>query len=71
MMSDRIKLAKEKDMEKVEYKISPVQRFVITRYHTGSNGAGIKECGEFDDETQAKRVARALKYLQSKDRPDD
>ncbi len=46
---------------KVEYRIKPVTRFVVTRYFENEDGAaGVEERGEYDNEAVAFEVATAL-----------
>ena len=49
----------------IEYRVRPVTRFIITRYHRSSddNGrseAGSELCGLFESAYQANRIAKAL-----------
>lgn len=44
----------------IEYKVRPVTRFVVTRYHQNEASAGVETCGEFDNARQAGLVAGAL-----------
>ena len=51
--------------EKIEYRVRPVTRYIVTRYHEesdddGSCGAGNSVYGEFDSIRFANRVAVAL-----------
>jgi len=45
---------------KVEYRIKPVTRYVITRWHEGENTGGVSGCGEYDNGEVAYHVAYAL-----------
>lgn len=47
---------------KVEYRVRPVNRFVVTRYHEteGGNTGGTSERGHYDNEEVAFEVAYAL-----------
>ena len=48
-------------METEEYTVKMVRRYVVTRFHSGPNGAGTKVFGEFESSTQANEVAEALR----------
>ncbi len=45
---------------KVEYRVRPVTRFIVTRYHQGENSGGVETKGEFDSANVAHQVAYAL-----------
>ena len=47
---------------KVEYRVRPIIRFVVTRYHEteGGNTGGTSERGHYDNEEVAFEVAYAL-----------
>lgn len=45
---------------KIEYKVRPVTRYIVTRYHNCDNGAGVETHGEYDRERTAYDVAYAL-----------
>jgi hypothetical protein len=52
-------------MEKIEYRVRPVTRYVVTRYHEKNDGksgecAGSEPKGEFDNPHIAYDVAYAL-----------
>ena len=52
-------------METVEYRVRPVVRYLVTRWHDGrdDNGTtwgGCDTVGEYDSEQAAERVYRAL-----------
>ena len=50
-------------MEKIEYRVRPVTRFIVTRYHENvpSEGcAGVETCGQFDNYETAYAVGYAL-----------
>lgn len=52
-------------MEKIEYRVRPVTRFIITRFESGSFEDGSGRCGssclgEHDNERVAHEVAYAL-----------
>ena len=53
-------------MEKIEYRVRPVTRFIVTRFHSDHDGpeksysAGSSGHGEFDNHTVAHEVAYAL-----------
>lgn len=47
-------------MLKVEYRVRPVTRYVVTRWHEGDNCAGCDPKGEFDNADTAYSVAYAL-----------
>jgi hypothetical protein len=47
--------------EVVEYRVRPVVRYVVTRWHeVGPYQAGVETIGEFDNEHTAERVRKAL-----------
>lgn len=53
----------------VEYRVRPVTRYHVTRFESEDNpsGAGRVGCeslGEFDNESQAMKVADALFYIE-------
>lgn len=48
------------DVKKIEYRVRPVSRYVVTRYHEIGHGAGVDGKGEFDNEETAFAVAYAL-----------
>jgi hypothetical protein len=47
---------------KVEYRVRPITRFVVTRYHEseGGNTGGTSERGQYDNAEVAHEVAYAL-----------
>ena len=48
-------------MEKIEYRVRPVTRFIVTRFHQEDRGtAGVDVRGEFDNEAMAYEVGYAL-----------
>ena len=47
-------------MEKIEYRVRPVMRYVVTRYSKGSNSVGSEVRGEYDNERVAYEVGYAL-----------
>lgn len=49
----------------IEYRVRPVTRYVVTRYHresrsNGNESGGCEGCGEFDNMQRANTVAEAL-----------
>lgn len=50
----------------VEYRVRPVTRYHVTRFESDGNKAGVESLGEFDNESQANKVAKALAYLEGK-----
>lgn len=49
----------------IEYRVRPVTRFIITRYHnettpTGGGMVGSECLGEFDSQVRAELIAQAL-----------
>lgn len=49
----------------IEYRVRPVTRYVVTRFHSEGEGpvrgmAGCETCGEFDNMERANTVAHAL-----------
>ena len=48
-------------MQKLEYRVRPVTRYVVTRFHQDeTGGAGVETKGEFGNEAVAYEVAYAL-----------
>jgi hypothetical protein len=47
-------------MEGVEYRIKPVTRYIITRYHQIGDSAGVDSKGEYDNADVAYDVGYAL-----------
>lgn len=47
-------------MEKVEYRVRPVTRYIVTRYESTENSAGCDPLGEFDNADTAQAVGYAL-----------
>lgn len=45
---------------KVEYKVRPVTRYVVTRFHQLGDSAGVETLGEFTHLPYANRTAQAL-----------
>lgn len=48
------------ELTKVEYKVRPITRYVVTRYHEIEHGAGSETKGEYDNPSVAHEVAYAL-----------
>jgi len=48
------------ELIKVEYRVKPVTRYVITRYYEGQNVGGLDTKGEYDNGEVAFEVAYAL-----------
>lgn len=48
------------DIEKIEYKIRKVERYIVTRYEAAERKAGSQVFGEFDRADTAYEVAYAL-----------
>ena len=44
----------------IEYKIKPVTRYIVSRYHQDGRAAGADVRGEFDNEEMAYQVGYAL-----------
>lgn len=44
----------------VEYRVRPVTRYIVTRFHQGDNGGGVETKGEFDSAQIAYEVGYAL-----------
>lgn len=44
----------------VEYRVVPVTRFAVTRFHRGEYSGGVDSKGEFNNENAAYEVAYAL-----------
>lgn len=58
----------------VEYRVRPVIRYHVTRFESdeseiGACGCGLESLGEFDNESQAFKIADALFYIEIKDLP--
>jgi len=49
-------------MDKIEYRVRPVTRYIVTRYHNEGDGgsAGVETKGEFDNADIAYEVGYAL-----------
>jgi len=46
---------------KVEYKVRPANRYIVTRFHQGDDGsAGVETKGEYENPVVAHEVAYAL-----------
>lgn len=55
-------------MEKIEYRVRPVTRYIITRYEEAENAtAGSRQLGEFGNEECAYDVAHALAFKERED----
>nr|WP_029924411.1 hypothetical protein [Ochrobactrum sp. UNC390CL2Tsu3S39] len=48
------------DLTKIEYRVVPVTRYIVTRYHEEGRGAGCEHRGEFDNQQTAYDVGYAL-----------
>lgn len=48
------------DPHKIEYRVRPVERYIVTRYKGGIASSGIEGRGEFDNFETAYEVAYAL-----------
>lgn len=44
----------------VEYRVRPVTRYIVTRFHKTDNGGGVETKGEFDSPVVAYEVGYAL-----------
>lgn len=47
-------------MEKIEYRVRPVTRFIVTRFEQNSNGGSCSQIGEYDNEVVAYQVGYAV-----------
>lgn len=45
---------------KVEYRVKPVTRYIVTRFHDEGNTGGVEQRGEYDNGEIAYAVAYAL-----------
>lgn len=45
---------------KIEHRVRPVTRYIVTRYHEDGKAAGVSEKGEYDNRQVAHDVAYAL-----------
>lgn len=45
---------------KIEYRVRPVTRYIVTRYHESENGGGVDTLGEYDNHDTAYAVGYAL-----------
>lgn len=55
-------------MQKIEYRVRPVTRYVVTRYHQDrANGGAVETCGEFENEDKAYEVGAALAFKERED----
>ena len=57
-------------MEKIEYRVRPVKRCVVTRFDETNGGCSSVCCGEFDNETQAERIRDALVAAEMLEKPE-
>lgn len=48
------------NLTKVEYRVREVTRYIVTRFHSTENGAGVDQKGEYDNGIVAYEVAYAL-----------
>ena len=48
------------NIEKIEYRVRPVTRYIVTRYEDGGDGPSIRERGEYDNAETAHAVGYAL-----------
>jgi len=51
------------DISKIEYRVRPITRYVVTRYHEDADGKSTgnsRQCGEYDNEEVAYEVGYAL-----------
>lgn len=48
----------------VEYRIRPITKFIVTRWHESDDSSGSEACGEFPNEEQALAAARGLVSLE-------
>lgn len=54
-------------MRETEYRVRPVTRWIVTRWHCedyGAGSSGVEECGEFSNLRQANKVCEALGSLE-------
>ena len=49
---------------KLEYRVKPITRYVVTRYESGENTGGVSERGTFDNADVAYEVAYAMCKLE-------
>lgn len=54
----------------IEYRVRPVTRYIITRFHSETTPAGFgrvgsEMLGEFDNQVKAERIAQALTGMES------
>jgi hypothetical protein len=54
------RMQKETIQMKVEYRVRPVTRFVVTRYHQSDDGSEVSTKGTYDNAHVAYEVAYAL-----------
>lgn len=47
-------------MPEIEYRVRPVTRYVVTRFHSERHGGGCSTKGEYENANVAYEVARAL-----------
>lgn len=45
---------------KIEYRVRPVTRFIVTRYHKSGDAGGVDTLGEYDNHETAYAVGYAL-----------
>lgn len=53
--------------QKIEYRVRPVTRYIVTRFETGEDCGGVEQCGEFANEDLAYDVAHALAFKERED----
>lgn len=46
-------------MEKIEYRVRPVTRYIVTRFHEGEYCRGVSTIGEYDNADVAYQVGYA------------
>lgn len=46
-------------MEKIEYRVRPVTRFIVTRFHGADNAGSVSTIGEYPDANMAHEVGYA------------
>ena len=53
--------------EKIEYRVRPVTRYIVTRFNEYGNKSALTQTGEYDNEDEAYTVATALAFKERED----
>lgn len=47
-------------MDKIEYRVRPITRYIVTRFYEGDQGSGVEQKGEYDSHDMAYEVGYAV-----------